>query len=140
MPEFSLSASRDVSRSELLALYNSVGWTAYTNEPEVLERAVRKSSFVVTAWAEGALVGLARAMSDDETICYVQDILVQPSFHRSGVGRQLLAAVMDRFAHVRQTVLLTDDEPGQRAFYESQGFIEGGDSKPHALRVFTLFR
>ncbi|WP_432395878.1 GNAT family N-acetyltransferase [Pseudarthrobacter sp. L19] len=140
MPEFSLSASRDVSRSELLALYDSVGWTAYTNEPDVLERAVRKSSFVVTARADGALVGLARAMSDDETICYVQDILVHPSFHRSGVGRQLLAGVMDRFAHVRQTVLLTDDEPGQRAFYESQGFIEGGDSKPHTLRVFTLFR
>lgn len=140
MPEFSLLASRDVSKSELLALYGSVGWTAYTNEPEVLERAVRKSSFVVTARADGALVGLARAMSDDETICYVQDILVHPSFHRSGVGRQLLAAVMDRFAHVRQTVLLTDNEPGQRAFYESQGFIEVGDSKPHALRVFTLFR
>ena len=35
---------------------------------------------------------------------------------------------------------LTDDEPGQRAFYEARGFTEGSDFSPAPLRVFALFR
>jgi len=56
------------------------------------------------------------------------------------VGRKLLEAVQARFGHVRQTVLLTDNEPGQRAFYEALGFTEGADFSPGPLRVFALFR
>jgi len=52
----------------------------------------------------------------------------------------LLEAVQARFGHVRQTVLLTDNEPGQRAFYEALGFTEGADFSPGPLRVFALFR
>jgi len=141
MPEFSISASPDVSDAEALALYESVGWSAYTRDPELLMRAIRNSSFVVTARAAGGgLAGLARAVSDNATICYLQDILVDPGFQGAGVGRALLEAVQRRYGHVRQTVLLTDNEPGQRAFYEALGFTEGADFSPAPLRVFALFR
>jgi len=141
MPEFTISASSDVSDAEALALYQSVGWTAYTRDPALLAQAIKNSSFVVIARdADGALVGLARAVSDDATICYLQDILVDPACQGAGVGRKLLEAVQARFEHVRQTVLLTDNEPGQRAFYEALGFMEGADFSPGPLRVFALFR
>ena len=141
MPEYTISAGRGVSDAEALALYKSVGWSAYTRDPELLVRAIRNSTFVVTARnPDGELVGLARAVSDDATICYLQDILVDPAFRGSGVGRALLEAVQSRFGHVRQTVLLTDNEPGQRAFYQALGFTEGGDFCPQPLRVFALFR
>lgn len=141
MPQFSVSASPDVSDAEALALYESVGWAAYTRDPEVLVRAIRNSSFVVAARdASGTLVGLARAVSDDATICYLQDILVDPAFQGAGVGRALLEEVQRRYGHVRQTVLITDNEPGQRAFYEALGFTEGADFSPGPLRVFALFR
>jgi GNAT superfamily N-acetyltransferase len=74
------------------------------------------------------------------TIVYVQDVLVLPSAHRSGIGGALLDAVLQRYAGVRQTVLLTDDEPGQRAFYESRGFVEAHDVGPQPLRSFVLLR
>lgn len=141
MPQFLITPGADVSDSELLALYESVAWAAYTRDPELLVQAIRNSSFVVTARsAEGKLAGLARAVSDDATICYLQDILVVPEFQGNGVGRQLVTAVQARYGHVRQTVLLTDDEPGQRAFYEALGFREGADFSSGPLRVFALFR
>ena len=141
MPDFTISAVEGVSKTEALALYASVGWTSYTRDPQVLMRALRASSFVVAARdGSGRMVGLARAISDDATICYVQDILVEPAFQGSGIGRQLLEAVHIRFGHVRQTVLLTDDEPGQRAFYEALGFTEGADFSTGPLRVFALIR
>ena len=140
MLTFSISTSCNFSDVELLSLYESVGWTAYTRDPQLLTRAVRSSSFVVTARTEeGGLVGLARAISDDATICYLQDILVRPTFQGTGIGRALVEHVSARYQHVRQTVLVTDNEPGQRAFYEALGFTEGSNFTPEPVRVFAQF-
>ena len=121
-----------VDADALLGLYDAVGWSSYTRAPQVLEAAIAGSSYVVTARRDGRLVGLARALSDGATICYLQDVLVLPTEQRAGVGRALVGAVLDRYRSVRQQVLLTDDEPAQRAFYESLGYAEirdyaGGD-------------
>lgn len=107
---------------ELVALYDSVGWSVYTGDPDSLVRALRNSTFVVVARDDDRLVGLARVLSDDVSILYVQDVLVDPVHQRRGVGRQLLERCLDRFAHVRQRVLLTDDEVHQHRLYESVGF------------------
>jgi GNAT superfamily N-acetyltransferase len=128
-----------VAPGELTDLYRSVGWTAYTAAPDLLERAIAGSSFVVVARRGGRLVGLARAVSDDATICYLQDVLVRPDEQRGGVGRALVTAVLDRYAAVRQKVLLTDDEPGQRRFYESLGYAEIRDVGEGTLRAFVQF-
>jgi GNAT superfamily N-acetyltransferase len=107
---------------ELIDLYDAVGWTAYTQDPERLIAAIDGSHAVFTARADdGRLIGLARTVSDGATICYLQDILVHPDAHRTGVGRALLTAVLDRYAQLRQFVLLTDDDSTQRAFYTSLG-------------------
>ncbi|MFJ4219913.1 GNAT family N-acetyltransferase [Curtobacterium luteum] len=133
-------AGTDPSPDELVDLYRAVGWSAYTRDPDLLVAAVAGSHGVVTAREDGVLVGLARTVSDGATIVYVQDVLVHPDHQRTGVGRALLGEVLRRYAHVRQTVLLTDAEPGQRAFYESLGFVETHDVGPAPLRSFVLLR
>lgn len=118
---------------ELVALYGSVGWSLYTNDPDALARAVANSTFVVTARDDnGRLVGLCRALSDDESIVYVQDLLVVPDLQRQRIGHSLLRLCLERYAHVRQRVLLTDDEPHQHRLYKQFGFhdvsrLEGAD-------------
>ncbi|MFC7623681.1 GNAT family N-acetyltransferase [Microlunatus sp. GCM10028923] len=134
-----IAAEPAVDEQELMILYAAVGWTAYTADPALLRQAVANSSHVVTARRAGRLVGLARAISDDATICYLQDVLVHPDERRSGIGRALVTAVLDRYARVRQKVLLTDDEPGQRAFYESLGYTELRDLGDGTLRGFVRF-
>ncbi len=126
---------------ELVALYDAVGWTAYTQDPAALTAAIAGSHTVLTSRDDdGHLLGLLRTVSDGVTIVYVQDVLVLPSASESGIGGALLDAVLQRYAGVRQTVLLTDDEPGQRAFYESRGFVEAHDVDPRPLRSFVLLR
>ncbi|GAA3435238.1 GNAT family N-acetyltransferase [Kutzneria kofuensis] len=139
MDEFVIGPESDVPLEDLLDLYGAVGWTAYTDKPELLRRGVAGSSYVVTARLGGRLLGLARAISDDATICYLQDVLVHPEAQRRGIGRQLLTAVLDRYRETRQKVLLTDDEPAQRAFYESLGYGEIRDFGPGTLRAFVRF-
>ncbi len=121
----------------LIALYDAVGWSAYTAAPETLVAALAGSLRVVTAWHGEHLVGLARIVGDGATIAYLQDVLVHPEHRRSGLGSRLVAAAFAPFGDVRQHVLLTDDEPGQRAFYESLGFAEAHDVRPRQLRAFV---
>ena len=48
--------------SEVLALYGSVGWTAYTGQPEALRRGFAGSLLTLAARENGTLVGLLRAV------------------------------------------------------------------------------
>ena len=123
--------------AELAVLYAAVGWTAYTDDLDALVRAVHGSTHVVSARRDGRLVGLARVVSDGASIAYLQDVLVDPAEQRSGLGRRLVREVLAPFGAVRQKVLLTADEPAQRAFYESLGFAEIRDVG--ALRCFVRF-
>ena len=83
------------------------------------------------------LIGLARVVSDGATICYLQDVLVNPSHQGHGVGRALVQATLEPYANVRQKVLLTDDEPAQRRFYESLGYSEATVAPGGPLRAFV---
>lgn len=51
--------------SEVLALYGSVGWTAYTEQPEALRRGFAGSLLTLAARENGTLVGLLRAVGDE---------------------------------------------------------------------------
>lgn len=110
-------------RKALISLYDAVGWSVYTRDATTLEQAVRASTFVNGAYDDETLVGFVRCISDDATIAYLQDVLVHPDYQRRGIGRRLCVSVLERFAHCRQFVLLTDDRPEQTAFYESLGLI-----------------
>ena len=122
---------------EVLALYGAVGWGAYTDDPATLLSALQGSTWVLTARREGVLLGLARVISDGQTIAYLQDLLVAPDAQRSGVGGSLLDEVLRRCSGIRQVVLLTDAEERQRLFYESRGLCEIRDVQPAPLRSFV---
>jgi GNAT superfamily N-acetyltransferase len=124
---------------ELVDLYASVGWSVYTDHPAQLAAGVANSSIVVTAHdAEGALIGLARGLSDDASIFYLQDVLVRPEFQRRGIGRRLLTVCLERYRHVRQKVLLTDDDDAQRRFDGSFGYRDLTDLGS-SLHAFVRF-
>ena len=115
---------REYKAEDVLRLYASVGWTAYTDDPAALERGFRHSLLVLAAWEDGELAGLIRAVGDGATIVFIQDILVARERQRRGIGTALLRAVLERFNGVRQIELTTDDTPETAAFYRSLGFAD----------------
>ncbi len=110
------------NEAEILRLYRSVGWTAYTERPEALRRGFEGSMLTLAAYDGEQLLGIIRTVGDGNTIVFVQDILVFPEHQRRGVGSALLRAVLERYSHVRQIELATDDTPKTIAFYKSMGF------------------
>ena len=109
---------------EILPLYASVGWTAYTDHPEQLRKGFENSMLTLAAYEDDQLLGIIRTVGDGHTIVFVQDILVFPEHQRKGVGSALLQAILDRYSHVRQIELATDNTPKTIAFYKSMGFRE----------------
>ena len=107
---------------EILPLYASVGWTAYTDRPDVLQKGFENSLLCLAAYEDDRMIGLVRAVGDGQTVVLIQDILVHPAQQRQGVGTMLMDALLKRFPHVRQIQLLTDDTPKTVSFYESLGF------------------
>ncbi|MHA7282529.1 GNAT family N-acetyltransferase [Arthrobacter sp. TMS2-4] len=131
--------AEDLALSEVLALYGAVEWLAYTKDPDNLQRALEGSSTLVAARDGETLVGLARVVSDGASICYLQDILVRPSHHRRGIGRALAERALEQYPHVRQKVLITDDEPQQKAFYEALGYTQTEEFEGGSVRAFVRF-
>ncbi len=113
-------------RDEILPLYASVGWTAYTKQPETLENGFAHSLLTLAAYDGDKLVGLIRTVGDGCTVVWVQDLLVAPDYQRQGIGSGLIRAVLERFSSVRQIMLATDCTERTLAFYRSQGFREFG--------------
>lgn len=110
------------NEDEILNLYRSVGWTAYTDDPKSLKEGFNNSLFTLAAYEDGILAGIIRVVGDGKTIVYIQDILVLPHYRRKGIGSALIQSVLKKFENVRQIMLATDDVPENVAFYRSQGF------------------
>ena len=133
----SISHEKNIDSEKLMYLYQNVGWSAYTEDLDLLKNAIGKSLDVITAWEDEKLVGLIRTIGDGLTILYIQDILVLKEYQTKGIGSMLLKEVLGKYKHVRQKVLLTEEAKDVRHFYEKNGF-ESCDKG--TLVAFAKFR
>lgn len=122
MKEIIFNNKREIDFQKILALYKNVGWTNYTIKPDILQKAINNSLYILTAWNNTQLVGFLRAVGDGLTIIYIQDIIVLDNFRRQGIGSELIKLTLEKYANVRQILLLTDEQPSTISFYESVGF------------------
>lgn len=120
--ELNFSNTKNIDVAQLENLYNDVGWLAYTQDLYLLKQAVSNSLDVVSAWDKDKLIGLIRIVGDGLTIVYVQDILVLNAYQNKGIATQLMQRILHKYVKVRQKVLLTEEAPDVRHFYERHGF------------------
>lgn len=110
--------------TDLLALYSSVGWTNYTNNPTMLEKAVNASLWQLAVYDKEELVAYIRLVGDGHSVIFVQDLLVRPDYQRQGIGKKLLEKASETFPHVYQRLLVTERSEKNLDFYQSLGFVE----------------
>lgn len=122
MEDITIAPLKSYDEGAVLALYAAVGWTNYTQRPEMLRRAFAGSLCTLCAYDGGRIAGIVRAVGDGASVLCVQDLLVLPEYQRRGLGSRLLRELLARYPDVYQTMLLTDDTPEHAAFYERAGF------------------
>ena len=108
--------------SEIRPLYEAVGWRNYYENLQMLRTSYENSLCILGAYEDKALVGIIRAIGDGASVLLIQDIIVHPLYQRMGIGKQLIKAMLERYSHVYQIQLMTDNAEKTKAFYKSAGF------------------
>ena len=111
-----------VKLEDVLHLYQAVGWTNYTNQPQMLEQALPHSLVVYLAFDGEKIVGLIRLVGDGFSSVFVQDLIVLPSYQRQGIGRALMKEALEDYKDAYQVQLVTEQTEKNVGFYRSIGF------------------
>ncbi len=123
----SISLSDLVEEEEVVALYKANAWSS-AEKPKQLLAALRNSHALVTARVGVRLVGLGNAIADGHLVVYFPHMLVDPEFHRQGVGRAMMNTLIEKYASFHQKMLTADGEAVE--FYKSMGFERAGKTEP----------
>ena len=111
-----------VNINDVLHLYQAVGWTNYTHQPQMLEQALSHSLAIYLALDGDAVVGLVRLVGDGFSSIFVQDLIVLPSYQRQGIGGVLMKEALTDYKDAYQVQLVTDQTEKTLGFYRSLGF------------------
>ena len=111
-----------VKLEDVLHLYQAVGWTNYTNQPQMLEQALSHSLAIYLAFDGEKIVGLIRLVGDGFSSVFVQDLIVLPTYQRQGIGSSLMKQALENFKEAYQVQLATEQTEKNVGFYRSMGF------------------
>ncbi|ANO36173.1 GNAT family acetyltransferase [Streptococcus pneumoniae] len=111
-----------VKLEDVLHLYQAVGWTNYTHQPEMLEQALSHSLVIYVALDGDAVVGLIRLVGDGFSSVFVQDLIVLSSYQRQGIGSSLMKQALGNFKEAYQVQLATEQTEKNVGFNRSMGF------------------
>ena len=88
--------TKEFSASQLQRLFLSVNWEL-GNYPEKLEKAMRNSTHVISAWDQDRLVGLVRALDDGQTVAFLHYLLVDPEYQGMHIADQMMKRILSFF-------------------------------------------
>lgn len=112
-PNLSPQEFRDVLIASTLAERRPV------DDLERLNEMLRKADLVVTARAEGRLVGVSRAITDFAFCCYLSDLAVDVAFQRKGIGKRLIDETRSHAGYRASLILIA--APAAENYYPKIG-------------------
>ena len=111
-----------VKLEDVLHLYQAVGWTNYTHQPEMLEQALSHSLAIYVALDGDTVVGLVRLVGDGFSSIFIQDLIVLPIYQRQGIGSALMKEALEDYKDAYQVQLVTEQTEKNVGFYRYLGF------------------
>ena len=112
-PELSVEVFIDVLRRSTLGERRPI------DDPETIRGMLEHADVIVTARADGRLIGISRAITDFSYCTYLSDLAVDEGYQRRGIGRELIRRTHE--AAGRQTHLILLAAPKARGYYPHIG-------------------
>ena len=117
---------------EIVSLYRAGGWWKEEYSASEIPALIKGSFLFAVAVQEksGKAVGMGRVISDGISDGYIQDLVVLASCRGTGVGRQIVQALLDacRKSGIGWISLIA--EPDTEEFYTPLGFHRMTDHVP----------
>ncbi|HOY18235.1 MAG TPA: GNAT family N-acetyltransferase [Haliscomenobacter sp.] len=82
----------DLSVAEFQAILqaSTLGERRPIDQPERLQKMLEHANLIVTARADGKLVGVSRALTDFAFCTYLSDLAVDEEYQHQGIGTELI--------------------------------------------------
>ncbi len=106
--------------ADVAAVFDASGIRRPTKDLVRIERMFANANLILSAWHEGKLVGVCRALTDFSYCCYLSDLAVDKAFQKHGIGRELIARVRSTVGEEVALVLLS--APEAMKYYSKVGF------------------
>jgi aralkylamine N-acetyltransferase len=122
--------------NDIAELYRAGGWWKEEYSVSEIPVLIRGSFLFAVAVNEktGRAVGMGRVISDGVSDAYIQDLVVLPACRGTGVGREIVAALVKGCKESGITWIGLIAEPKTESFYQPLGF------QPMAGHVPLLYR
>lgn len=119
-----LSLDREIDLVELEGICDAVGWSR--RPLRRVRKALQNSLLCVGLWRHHPrvprLIGFARCTGDGVIEATVWDVAVHPLYQGAGLGRQLMAYVLEELQQLGVERVSLFADPGVVGFYQSQGW------------------
>lgn len=109
-----------IKAEELSILFKSSGIKRPVNDLDRLQRMIENADVLITAWDNGKLVGIARAITDYSYCCYLSDLAVNKEYQSKGIGKELIRLVQEHIGEEASLILLAS--PIAMEYYPKIGF------------------
>jgi len=115
-----------LAATDIAAVFDTSGIRRPAKDLARIERMFANANLVISAWHEGKLVGVCRALTDFSYCCYLSDLAVNKAYQKHGIGRELITRVQESIGDEVALILLSSPEAME--FYPKIGFekVENG--------------
>jgi ribosomal protein S18 acetylase RimI-like enzyme len=91
-----------------------------TDDLPRITRMFATANLVLSAWDQGRLIGVCRALTDYSYCCYVSELAVDCDYQRQGIGRTFIERLREMLGDEVSLILLS--VPEAMDYYRKLGF------------------
>ena len=92
---------------DVIRVFDSSGMRRPTKDVARIARMIAGANLMLSAWSDGKLVGLCRALTDYCHCCYLADLAIDRDFQKHGIGKELIARLRAAIGEEVSLVLLS---------------------------------
>ena len=107
---------------DVIRVFDSSGLKRPTKDVPRIARMFATSNLILSAWSDGKLVGLCRALTDYSNCCYLADLAIDRGFQKHGIGKQLIERLQAVIGEEVSLVLLSSAVAME--YYPKMGFAK----------------
>jgi len=129
-------STKNISKAKLQDLFLSNKWDS-GNYPDKLQKALKGSHHVVTAWDGDKLVGLMNALSDGIMNVFFLYLIVHPDYQKKDIGQKLVESMLREYKDYARKMAIVYDEAIE--FFQKCGFEVGENNVPMFVTYLTNY-
>jgi ribosomal protein S18 acetylase RimI-like enzyme len=114
--------NKEQNAKDVAEVFANSGITRPHEDLPRIQRMIDHADILITAWLDGRMIGVARAITDFSYCCYLSDLAVDNQYQKLGVGKELIKQVQTIIGDECSLILLS--APGAVDYYPRLGFTK----------------